>query len=66
VISKGDKVKNRYNIDGGLFGSDVPADTPGKVVAISFIGNKADVEFQLKHHLKRTVYGVSLDDLRRD
>lgn len=63
ALSKGDKVTNKYNIKGGLLGTDIPAGTKGGVAKIHLLG-KVDVEFRI-HGRNVLVRDIEPDDLKK-
>lgn len=60
----GDKVKNRFNIKGGMLRSDVPADTAGKITKVHWLTDKVDVEFVL-HGREVTFRDIKCDDIKK-
>lgn len=64
ALSKGDKVQNVYNIKGGVFGSDIKANTDGKVLSVSYLFDNVDVEFVV-NGVKKTVRDIPLKDVKK-
>ncbi|MFC4245340.1 hypothetical protein ACFOYW_18375 [Gryllotalpicola reticulitermitis] len=46
-FSPGDKVRTRVKINGGMFGTDVPADTDGVVLTTNWSGTRAKIHFTI-------------------
>ncbi|HEY8992244.1 MAG TPA: hypothetical protein VIM37_00150 [Candidatus Microsaccharimonas sp.] len=65
ALSVGDKVKNKYNIDGGMFGTDVPSDSVGKIIAMHWVTDKVDVQFSLSYGRETTVRGIKMSDVKK-
>lgn len=63
-MSKGDKVKVKYNVSGGFPKRTVAAGTAGRLDSISYARDKGSIEFE-QHGVKFTVRDIPLDDIEK-